>query len=86
MEAIEIYTTPTCAYCKMAKEYMKQKGIEFKEYNVAGDRDALEKLNLLTERRSVPVITCGNDIMVGFDSGRLDQMISCAKQQTSIQE
>jgi len=35
MQEIKIYTTPTCAYCKMAKEYMKEKGVDFKEYNVA---------------------------------------------------
>ncbi len=86
MEAIEIYTTPTCPYCKMAKEYMKQKGVEFKEYNVTEDREALQELVRLTERRSVPVITCGKDVMVGFDPGRLEQMINCAKQQTPVPE
>ncbi len=84
MEAIEIYTTPTCPYCKMAKEYMKQKGVEFKEYNVTEDREALQELVRLTDRRSVPVIRSGNEVMVGFDHGRLEQMINCAKQQTLV--
>ena len=86
MEGIEIYTTPTCQYCKMAKEYMKQKGVEFKEYNVTEDPEALQELVRLTGRRSVPVITCGKDVMVGFDPGRLEQMINCAKQQTLVPE
>ena len=86
MEEIVIYTTPTCQYCKMAKEYMKQKGIAFKELNVAQDREALQEMVRLTERRSVPVIRCGNEVMVGFDPGRLDQMINCAKQQTPVPE
>ena len=43
MEEIKIYTTPTCPYCKIAKEYMKGKGVDFKEYNVAQDHEALQK-------------------------------------------
>jgi len=86
MQAIEIYTTPTCQYCKMAKEYMKQKWVAFKEHNVAQDREALQELVRLTERRSVPVIRSGNEVMVGFDPGRLEQMINCAKQQTRVPE
>ncbi len=86
MQEIKIYTTPTCAYCKMAKEYMKEKGVDFKEYNVAQDREALNEMVQLTGLRSVPVITCGRDVMVGFDPDRLDQMINCARQQSSVPE
>ncbi len=86
MQEIKIYTTPTCPYCTMAKEYMKEKGVDFKEYNVAQDSEALNEMVQLTGLRTVPVITCRNDVMVGFDTGRLDQMINCAKQQTSVSE
>lgn len=86
MQEIKIYTTPTCPYCTMAKEYIKEKGVDFKEYNVAQDSEALNEMVQLTGLRTVPVITCGHDVMVGFDTGRLDQMINCAKQQTSVSE
>ena len=86
MQEIKIYTTPTCPYCTMVKEYLKEKGVDFKEYNVAQDSEALNEMVQLTGLRTVPVITCGRDVMVGFDPGRLDQMINCAKQQTSVSE
>ena len=86
MQEIKIYTTPTCPYCTMAKEYMKEKGVDFKEYNVAQDSEALNEMVQLTGLRSVPVTTCGRDVMVGFDPSRLDQMINCARQQTSVSE
>lgn len=86
METLKIYTTPTCPYCTMAKEYLKHRGIEYKEYNVAKDRQALQEMIRLTGRRSVPVIACGQDVMVGFDPSRLDQLTNCAKQQTSVPE
>lgn len=86
MEAIKIYTTPTCPYCTMAKEYLRQRGVQYKEFNVAQDREALQEMVRLTGRRSVPVIACGHEVMVGFDPGRLDQMINCAKQQTQLLE
>jgi glutaredoxin-like YruB-family protein len=86
MEKIKINTTPTCPYCKIVKEYMKKKGVDFKEYNVEQDHEALQEMVQLAGIRSVPVITCSQDVMVGFDPDRLDQMINCTKQQSSVPE
>ncbi len=81
---IKIYTTPTCPYCMMAKQYMNSRGIPYQEFNVAQDKQALDEMVKLTGRRSVPVIVCGNDVMVGFDPSRIEQIINCAKQQTEV--
>jgi glutaredoxin len=37
MKKIKIYTTATCMYCKMAKEFFHEKGVEYEEYNVGTD-------------------------------------------------
>jgi len=39
-----IYSTPTCPYCKRAKEYLSRKGISYSEYNVAADREAAREM------------------------------------------
>lgn len=83
---ITVYTTSTCPYCVMAKQYLTERGVPYKELNVSENRQALKEMVELTGRKSVPVIRCGNDVLVGFSPSRLDQLIECAKNQTPINE
>ncbi len=68
----------------MAKEYLSQKGIEYTDYDVTKDSKALEEMVKLSGARSVPVISACGEVMVGFDKGRLDQMLSCLEQRTDV--
>jgi glutaredoxin 3 len=81
---IKIFTTPTCPHCKQAKEYLSQRDVTYTEFNVAENKDALKEMVEITGRRSVPVIVCGNDVLVGYSPSRLDQLIECEKNQTSL--
>jgi glutaredoxin len=68
----------------MAKEFLSQKGYKFTEYDVTKDRTALDEMVKVSGARSVPVITACNEVMVGFERGRLEQMLSCMKQRTEV--
>lgn len=68
----------------MAKEFLLQKGYSFKEYDVTKDRKALDEMVKLTGARSVPVIAACNEVMIGFDKNRLEQMLTCIKQRSQI--
>jgi len=68
----------------MAKEFLSQKGYPFTEYDVTKDRAALDEMVKVSGARSVPVITACNEVMVGFDKTRLEQMISCIKQRSEV--
>ncbi len=68
----------------MAKEYLSQKGIEYTDYDVTKDPEALEEMVKLSGARSVPVISACGEVMVGFDKNRLDQMLSCLEQRTDV--
>ena len=68
----------------MAKEFLSQKGYKFVEVDVTKDRAALDEMVKLSGARSVPVITACNEVMVGFDRTRLEQMLGCIKQRTTI--
>ena len=68
----------------MAKEFLSQKGYAFTEYDVTKDRAALDEMVKISGARSVPVIAACNEVMVGFDKARLEQMISCIKQRSEI--
>ena len=68
----------------MAKEFLSQKGYKFTEYDVTKDRAALDEMVKISGVRSVPVIAACNDVMVGFDKTRLEQMLSCIKQRSEV--
>jgi glutaredoxin len=68
----------------MTKEFLSQKGYKFSEYDVTKDRAALDEMVKISGARSVPVITACNEVMVGFDRTKLEQMLSCIKQRTDV--
>ena len=76
MNKIKIYTTPTCAYCKMAKEYFKSKGFEWEEYNVATDVEKQKEMIDKTGQFGVPVIDIDGKIVIGFDRTKINELLN----------
>jgi len=72
---IKIYTTPSCPWCRKAKSYFKELGIQFKEIDVSKDQKAAEELVRRTHQMGVPVIQIGSHYIVGFDKNRIDKLI-----------
>ncbi len=73
---VVVYTTPTCPYCKRAKDYLTQKGIDYVEYNVALDRDKAQEMIQKSGQMGVPVIVIGDEVVVGFNQVLLDKLLS----------
>lgn len=72
---VTIYSTPTCHFCHMAKEFFTEKGVEFTNYDVASDATKRQEMIQMTGQLGVPVIVIGDDVMVGFDRNRLAQKL-----------
>ena len=66
-----IYSTPSCHYCQMTKEFLKEKGIEYTDFNVAEDADKRAEMIEKSGQMGVPVILIGEEMMVGFDQAKL---------------
>ena len=83
MQTVEIYTTPTCPYCRAAKRLLTAKGVSFTETDVSQDpalREAMTKR--AGGRRTVPQIFIGkthvggsDDLHALEDAGRLDPLL-----------
>lgn len=73
---IKIYTTPTCPYCKMAKEYFKSKNLQYEEYNVAADRAKVQEMVEKSGQLGVPTIEINGKIIVGFDRRAIDEALT----------
>jgi len=67
MKQVKIYTTPTCIYCRMAKEFFKKNNVAYEEYDVANDDRAREDMIQKSHQMGVPVIDIGGEIFVGFN-------------------
>ncbi len=75
MKTVNIYTTPTCMYCKMAKEYFQKNSIAYNEFNVQADLEKRKEMIDKSGQMGVPVITVGDEFIVGFDKKRLDTLL-----------
>ena len=64
---ISIYSTPTCHYCNLAKDFFKENGVKYEEFNVATDLAKRKEMVELSGQMGVPVIAIGKDVVVGFD-------------------
>lgn len=69
---ITIYSTPTCPYCKMAKEYLDEIKVEYSDHDVSTDTAAAEEMIKKSGQMGVPVIDIDGKIIVGFDKQELD--------------
>ena len=73
---VVIYSTPTCPYCKKAKEYLSQKGISYVDYDVAKDRDKAKEMIQKSGQMGVPVIVIDDEIVVGFNQTKVDELLA----------
>lgn len=75
MAKVIIYSTPTCVYCKMAKDFFQKNGIAYEEHNVAEDAKAREDMFSKSHQMGVPVIDVDGSIVVGFDKRNLESLL-----------
>ena len=74
-----IYTTPSCVYCKMAKAFFIKNDVEFEEKNVATDEVAREEMMNKTGQMGVPVTDFGEEIVIGFDKDKFNEILGLEK-------
>lgn len=72
---VSIYSTPTCVYCNMAKDFFAENGIKYENFNVAEDAVKRKEMMEKTGQLGVPVIVVGDDLLVGFDEDRLKELL-----------
>ena len=73
---IKIYSTPTCSYCHLAKEYFSSKGVTYQDFDVSQDRQALEEMVKISGQMGVPIIVINNEVIVGFDRAKIDSLLA----------
>lgn len=69
---ITVYTSPGCGYCHMVMQYLKGKGHEFTERNIADDPEALDFVANTIGQLATPVTDIDGTIVLGFDREKID--------------
>lgn len=72
---VTIYSTPTCHFCHMAKDFFTANGVKYTEHNVATDLEKRKEMVQKSGQMGVPVITIGEQTIVGYDEEQLKQLL-----------
>ncbi|WP_026583177.1 glutaredoxin family protein [Bacillus sp. J33] len=72
---VTVYTTDTCPYCAMVKNFLMEKGVSFNEVNVQQDPEAGQKLVETTGQKGVPQIEINGEWVLGYDPETITNLL-----------
>jgi len=78
--SVTIYTTPTCQYCKMAKQYFQENNIDYTEYDVSENEEKRSEMVEKSGQMGVPVIDVEGQLIVGFDKSVVAEALESSEQ------
>jgi len=73
---VKIYTTPTCPYCKTAKQFLDQNKVEYEEIDVSTNQEAADEMIEKSGQIGVPVIEIDGKIIVGFNAQAIKEALN----------
>ena len=74
---IKIYSTSTWPHCKSVKSFLTENSVVFEEFDVLDDLSAREEMVRISGQMGVPVITIGDEVVIGFNRDRLQETLGC---------
>lgn len=77
MKKVEIYSTSTCHFCDLAKEYFAQNNVEYITHDVGASGDPAKRAEMveMTGQLGVPVIRIGDDVVIGFNKEKIAELL-----------
>lgn len=73
---IRVFSTMSCPYCYMLKDYLNAKNIKFEDIMVDQDQSAAMEMIRISGQRGVPVAEVNGKVIVGFDQSRIEQALA----------
>ena len=71
-----IYSSPPCHFCHMAKDFFKEHGVAFTDYDISENQEKLEEMREISKQMAVPVIRINDDVVIGFDEVKLRALLN----------
>lgn len=85
MQKVTVYSTPTCHFCNMAKEYFKANGVAYDSFDVSVDPEKRKEMMEISGQLGVPVITVDNNVIIGFNKPKLAEILGLSQNTTPAQ-
>ncbi|MCX6756095.1 MAG: glutaredoxin family protein [Candidatus Nomurabacteria bacterium] len=79
MSKVTVYSTPTCHFCHMAKDYFKENNVAFEDFDVSMDLGKRKEMVDKTGQMGVPVIIIDNNVIVGFNKPKIADLLNIAE-------
>jgi glutaredoxin 3 len=73
--SVIVYSTPSCSFCSMAKDFLKKKQVAFEEYDVSRDRRKADEMVRKSGQMGVPVLDVNGRILVGFRPAEIESAL-----------
>ena len=68
---ITIYSTPTCHFCQLTKDFLTENNVSYTDYNVSSDLEKRQEMIDKSGQMGVPVIFIGDDMIIGFEKEKI---------------
>lgn len=73
---MRVFTSPSCAFCFVVKEFLRERGIAFEEIDTASDDKGREEMIKKSGQMTVPVLEIDGEIVVGFDREKIVRLLN----------
>ncbi|MBU1026696.1 MAG: glutathione S-transferase N-terminal domain-containing protein [Candidatus Margulisbacteria bacterium] len=75
MADVKVYSTPTCPYCKMVKQFLSENNVQFEDIDVSANQVAAQEMVNKSGQMGVPVLDIGGQIIVGFNKAKIKELL-----------
>jgi len=75
MKKVKIFSTPTCPYCIMAKDYLTNKNISFEDVDVSRDQAQAMQMVKKSGQMGVPQLWIDDEVVMGFNKPVIDRLL-----------
>jgi len=75
MQKVKVFSTPTCPYCHMAKDYLKDKKVTFEDIDVSKDQNQAQAMVERSGEMGVPQLWIGDQLVIGFNKPVINMLL-----------
>ncbi len=75
MKKVTVYSTPTCHFCHMAKDFFTANGVVFQDFDVSTDLEKRKEMMEKSGQMGVPVIYIDDNMIIGFNKPKIVELL-----------
>jgi glutaredoxin 3 len=75
MKKVTVYSTPSCHFCHMAKDFFNEHQIPFEDFNVVENLEKRQEMMDKSGQMGVPVIIIDGTLIVGFNKPKIAELL-----------